>query len=301
MQKICNTFIFNLLEIFYAYETVKDRLPLEFLVFFRKIFPFTQPLSTRNRLMLKGRTVSSQTAAFTSRNISKRLKMYLIHTPKIIQNLFPGFVWQLPAEEPTVYLTFDDGPIPEITPWVLDLLAQYRAKATFFVVGENVEKHPDIYASILEAGHHVGNHTYHHLSGWRNEDVPYLHNVRKASQLVKSDLFRPPYGKLKPGQVQFLQRHYKIVMWDVLSGDFDASITPQRCIKNVKENVSPGSIVVFHDSKKAWKNLKVALPQVLEYLTTEGYHLDSIPMRRSKLNSLSNKETPKSVPVVVPG
>ncbi len=222
--------------------------------------------------------------------------MYFIHTPKIIQNLFPGFVWRIPTEEPSVFLTFDDGPIPEVTPWVLEQLDRFDAKATFFAVGENVKKYPEIYRSILDAGHHVGNHTYNHLSGWTSEDVPYLHNVRKAGQVIKSSLFRPPYGKLKPGQVQFLLRHYNIIMWDVLSGDFDTSNSPQKCINNVCGNVSPGSIVVFHDSLKAWDNLKVALPEVLERLTAAGYRFRAIPLRSIHKHSSNLSPQPHGTP-----
>ncbi len=227
--------------------------------------------------------------------------MYFIHTPKIIQNLFPGFVWRIPVKAPVVFFTFDDGPIPEVTPWVLEQLEAYRAKATFFSVGENVQKHPEIYRSILDAGHHIGNHTFNHLSGWTSEDVPYLHNVRKASQVIKSSLFRPPYGKLKPGQVQFLLRHYKIIMWDVLSGDFDLNNTPEKCIDNVCKNVKPGSIVVFHDSLKAWKNLEKALPEVLRRLTEEGYEFHAIPFKKSKPHSSTLPEQePKVATHLVP-
>ncbi len=175
-----------------------------------------------------------------------------------------------------MFLTFDDGPVPEVTPWVLDLLDEYNAKATFFCVGENIEKNPDIFEKVVNGGHAIGNHTYNHLSGWVTDRLPYFLNIRKCAQLVKSELFRPPYGKLRPSQVQFLQRHYKIVMWDVLSADFDADISGEQCAKNVLRSVKPGSIVVFHDSLKAEKNLKHALPIVLERLAGEGYSFESI-------------------------
>jgi len=202
--------------------------------------------------------------------------MYLIKTPGFIQSLFPSFTWRVPGDEKHVFLTFDDGPVPEVTPWVLDLLDEYNAKATFFCVGENIEKNPDIFEKVVNGGHAIGNHTYNHLSGWVTDRLPYFLNIRKCAQLVKSELFRPPYGKLRPSQVQFLQRHYKIVMWDVLSADFDADISGEQCAKNVLRSVKPGSIVVFHDSLKAEKNLKHALPIVLERLAGEGYSFESI-------------------------
>lgn len=202
--------------------------------------------------------------------------MYLVKTPKIIQNLFPNFIWSMPTKEKVLYLTFDDGPIPEVTSWVLDTLQQYNAKATFFCVGENVSKHPEIFAQINAQGHSVGNHTHNHLSGWSSENLPYFHNVRKCAQLVQSNLFRPPYGRLKPKQAMFLQRHYKVIMWDVLSGDFDQKLEPEQCLGNVMLKSGPGSIIVFHDSLKAEKNLKYALPRTLEYFSKLGYRFENL-------------------------
>ncbi len=197
--------------------------------------------------------------------------MYLVKTPKFIQNLFPNFIWKIQETEKVLYLTFDDGPIPEVTPWVLDQLKAYDAKGTFFCVGENVEKHKAIYNQVKEEGHAVANHTYNHLNGWLEENASYFINVRKCAALVKSNLFRPPYGKLKRKQAQFLQRHYQIVMWDVLSGDFDPKISKEECLKNVLEYAKPGSIVVFHDSLKAMDKLKYALPKVLKHYSDLGY------------------------------
>lgn len=202
--------------------------------------------------------------------------MYLVKTPRFIQNLFPNFTWRMPTEEKVLYLTFDDGPIPEVTPWVLDQLAEYQAKATFFVVGDNVRKHKNVFQQVLDAGHTVGNHTFNHLKGWSSENIPYFHNVRRCAQLVKSELFRPPYGKLKPKQAQFLQRHYNIVMWDVLSGDFDANITKEDCYQNVIRTTKPGSIIVFHDSIKAKEKMQFTLPKVLAYFSNLGYRFESI-------------------------
>ena len=202
--------------------------------------------------------------------------MYLVKTPQFIQNLFPNFVWSIPGDEKRVFLTFDDGPIPEVTPWVLETLDAYRAKATFFCVGDNVRKHPDVFESVLEKGHQVGNHTYNHLNGWSSENIPYFHNIRHCANMIHTDLFRPPYGRMKPKQAQFLQRHYNIVMWDVLSGDFDANISPEQCLQNVLNNVKNGSIIVFHDSIKAGEKLRFVLPEVLKQLQSEGYAFESI-------------------------
>lgn len=197
--------------------------------------------------------------------------MYLSKTPRIIQTLLPNYTWYIPTSEKVIFLTFDDGPIPEATPWVLDTLRTYSAKATFFCVGDNVRKHPDIFQKILAEGHAVGNHTFNHIKGWGTNNSDYLENVERCAQMVSSLLFRPPYGKLKPSQMRQLKSLYKIVMWDVLSGDFDPGISPEQCLQNVMENIQPGSIVLFHDSLKAETRMRFALPRVLEQLTREGW------------------------------
>jgi peptidoglycan-N-acetylglucosamine deacetylase len=197
--------------------------------------------------------------------------MYLVRTPELIQNLFPSFIWRIPTAEKRIYLTFDDGPIPEVTPWVLDQLYEYQARATFFCVGENVQKHPGVFLKLRKNGHTVGSHTNNHLSGWGTENIPYFHNVRRGATLVKSPIFRPPYGRIRPSQVPFLMRHYHIVMWDVLSGDFDPRISMEQCLDNVLDNTRPGSIIVFHDSLKSQKKLEFVLPAVLAYFTKLGY------------------------------
>ena len=202
--------------------------------------------------------------------------MYLVRTPRLIQNLFPSYTWRVPTEEKVLYITFDDGPIPEITPWVLETLRTFNAKATFFCVGDNVKKNPSVFQQVLAEGHTVGNHTFNHLSGWDTENIPYFHNIRHCAKLVKSNLFRPPFGRLTPKQTQFLTRHYNIVMWDVLSGDFDESLTNEDCLKNVTSAARRGSIVVFHDSVKAAEKLKFTLPKVLEHYAAKGYRFESL-------------------------
>lgn len=197
--------------------------------------------------------------------------MYLVKTPQIIQNLLPHYTWKIDTDEKVLHLTFDDGPIPEVTPWVLEQLARYDASATFFCVGENIKRNPSLLQEIIDAGHAVGNHTYNHLNAWKTENRPYFLNVMRCAHLVHSRLFRPPYGKLLPRQAGFLKRHYRIIMWDVLSGDFDPLITEEQCLQNVLKNAGKGSIVVFHDSRKAWENLKFTLPRVLEHFASKGY------------------------------
>ncbi|MEO6759038.1 MAG: polysaccharide deacetylase family protein [Saprospiraceae bacterium] len=205
--------------------------------------------------------------------------MYFVKTPKFVQALLPAYTWSVPTAERVLYLTFDDGPIPELSPWVLDMLQRYAAKATFFCVGDNVLRHPEVYARVLREGHSVGNHTFNHLNGWQTAAATYLHNVRHCARAVDSRLFRPPYGRLLPAQRKFIERHFRIIMWDVLSGDFDQQITPHQCLENVLENAGPGSIVVLHDSRKAEKNLRYVLPAVLEYFADKGYRFQALPMR----------------------
>lgn len=221
--------------------------------------------------------------------------MYLTKTPKLIQSLFPGFAWRVPTTDNVLYLTFDDGPIPEVTPWVLDTLADYDAQASFFCVGHNIDKHPEVFRRLLAEGHTVGNHTYNHLSGWATDNLPYFHNVRRCAKLVRSEFFRPPYGKLKPRQTQFIQRHYQIVMWDVLSGDFDEAVSKEQVFLNVVKNAGPGSIVVFHDSLKSEEKLRYALPRVLAHFSDLGYRfealsLDALQGRRAPSRELSLEE-----------
>ena len=203
--------------------------------------------------------------------------MYFVRTPGIIQSLFAGLIWKI-ANSKKVYLTFDDGPIPEATPWVLDVLKEKGIKATFFCVGDNVLKYPEIYKRILDEGHSVGNHTFNHLNAWKTDKIEYSNNVEKAADLIQSSLFRPPYGKLSPGVVKRLKERYDIIMWDVLSGDFDTSLAPEDCLKNVKANAKEGSIIVFHDSIKAIDTLKFVLPRVISFFEEKGIQMDKISM-----------------------
>jgi peptidoglycan/xylan/chitin deacetylase (PgdA/CDA1 family) len=191
--------------------------------------------------------------------------------PRIVRWAYPECVWYLPNDKKEIYLTFDDGPTPEITPWVLDELDKVGAKATFFLIGNNVAKHPDIIAQIRAAGHSIGNHSYNHEKGWSTSDAAYHASVEKTNDLLHTPLFRPPYGRIKKSQIAALKNSYKIIMWDVLSHDYDQRLSPKDCIANVVENVRPGSIIVFHDSQKAWKNLKDSLPEVLKQLSASGY------------------------------
>lgn len=198
--------------------------------------------------------------------------MFIEQPPVIYRTLYPGAHWRIPVEgEKTVYLTFDDGPIPEITPWVLDLLDKYDIKATFFCVGDNVRKHPDIYKMILDRKHHVGNHTFNHIQGIRKYTKKYLLNTQLASDYIQSKLFRPPHGHMRISQFRTLKKYYKIIMWDVVTRDYSKLVTPEQVFENVKKYTRNGSIIVFHDSLKAEKNMKYALPKSIEWLKEQGY------------------------------
>lgn len=192
------------------------------------------------------------------------------------QSLLRSLIWSIKTPGKEIFLTFDDGPIPIITPWVVDELKKYNAKATFFCVGDNVKKHPEIYQLLLDNGHRVGNHTMNHLNGWKNFNKTYFENIAAAEKYITSDLFRPPYGKIKPTQIFRLKKKYKLIMWDVLTGDYDESKTGEECLNKIKKNVKSGSIIVFHDSIKAEKRLRYALPKCLEFLKTEGYIFSAI-------------------------
>jgi len=210
---------------------------------------------------------------------------YFKNISKLGRVLYPSLLWNMPRDSKTIYLSFDDGPHPEITPWLLNLLNTHRAKATFFCVGENSHKFPQIFQQLISEGHSFGNHTYNHLKGWKTSTAKYLENVREAEEIISKfsrntgsqKLFRPPYGKIKPSQSRALQQlNYKIVMWDSLSADFDPTISAEQCYKNVIENTKAGSIVVFHDSEKASEKLRIVLPRVLEYYSQRGFSFNGL-------------------------
>ncbi len=241
------------------------------------------------------------------------MSFYFIKTPRLLQHFFKKYVWSfsLPkASQKTIYLTFDDGPTAEITFWTLNVLKEFNAKATFFCIGKNVENHATIFKQLLAEGHAIGNHTYNHLKGWKVNTGDYIENVLKTEDSLQysifshqssvsnhqsqtpinqqssinnyqltTNLFRPPYGKIKSSQAkQLIKKGYKIVMWDVLSADFDQSISSKKCLDNVLKNTENGSIIVFHDSVKAEKHLKFVLPKVLKYFSEKGYQFSSIAL-----------------------
>jgi peptidoglycan/xylan/chitin deacetylase (PgdA/CDA1 family) len=208
----------------------------------------------------------------------------LVKTNKWIKKVFNNLLWDIPNSENKIYLTFDDGPIPVVTEWVLDLLKSEEIKATFFCIGDNIQKHPEVYKRILSEGHQTGNHTFNHLNGWKTDTENYINNFKLCeTEHLKLNtehffLFRPPYGKIKPSQSKKIrQLGYKIIMWDVLSYDFDPTISVEKCLENVILNTVQGSIIVFHDSLKAEKNLKYALPKAIHILKNKGFVFDVIP------------------------
>ena len=197
--------------------------------------------------------------------------MFIEQPPWFYRALFPGVTWRMPAEPKCVYLTFDDGPIPEVTPWVLDTLDRFGVKATFFMVGDNVRKHPDIYQMVVDRGHRIGNHTFNHIQGWRYWTKNYLANVAKAAEYIPSDLFRPPHGHMRIPQTLLLQRKYRVIMWDVVTRDYSPHMTPEGVLQVVKRYTRNGSVIIIHDSLKSDRNMSVAMPQAAEWLLAQGY------------------------------
>jgi peptidoglycan/xylan/chitin deacetylase (PgdA/CDA1 family) len=215
------------------------------------------------------------------------MNFYWIKTNSLIKRIFPNYIWDIPNMENKIYLTFDDGPTPEITSWVLDILKEHQIKATFFCIGKNIEKNPALFNKIIDDGHTIGNHTFNHLNGWNTPIEEYLDNIDLCKSKISkykskilnlpTPLFRPPYGKIKTTQSKKLrQLGYKIIMWDVLSADFDQSITPEKCLENVLQNTRSGSVIVFHDSIKAFKNLEYTLPKSIAILKQKGFEFDII-------------------------
>jgi peptidoglycan-N-acetylglucosamine deacetylase len=204
---------------------------------------------------------------------------YFVKTPWWLQQLYKSCVWQMPTQQKTIYLTFDDGPHPQATNFVLQQLQQYKALATFFCIGKNVIEQQAIYKQILLANHAVGNHTHNHLNGFKTANKVYMQNIATAKQYIDSNLFRPPYGRITIFQLKLLQAslyRLKPIMWTVLSGDFDMGLSPEKCLQNVIKNTKSGSIVVFHDSEKAFEKLQYVLPKVLAHFTAKGYRFEKI-------------------------
>ncbi len=201
----------------------------------------------------------------------------IVKPPKLARLFSKNTIWKVDVQNKQLFLTFDDGPVPGLTPWVLDILDQFDAKATFFCVGDNVRKNPELFNLILNKGHQVGNHTYSHLNGFRTGIRRYVLDVLKAKQYINSKLFRPPYGRIRYVAQRILRKRFEIVLWDVLSMDYDRNTQPGQVVRNVIANASPGSIIVFHDNPKADKNLKYALPRLLDYYSKRGYEFVPLP------------------------
>ena len=197
--------------------------------------------------------------------------MFIEQPPRFIRALYPQALWRMDPNEKAVYLTFDDGPIPEITPWVLDLLDKYQIKATFFMVGDNVRKHPEEYKMVVERGHRIGNHTFNPIRGFEFLTPNYMANAEKANELLKTDLFRPPHGHMRWMQYMALKHRYKIVMWDLVTRDYSKKLRGPQVLANVMRYARNGSIITFHDSIKSWENIQYALPRSIEFLLEEGY------------------------------
>jgi peptidoglycan/xylan/chitin deacetylase (PgdA/CDA1 family) len=197
--------------------------------------------------------------------------------PRMVTWLFPNRVWQIPTAQKEIFLSFDDGPHPKITPMVLDMLATHGAKASFFCIGDRVKRFPGIYQRIVDEGHAIGNHTFHHLNGWKTNDADYLTNITEAALCIDSRLFRPPYGRIKGSQARaIVAKGFKTIMWTVLSGDYDAKLNPAQCANRVLENIEPGFIFLFHDAEKAEKNMLFALEKLLEASKLQGFRCEKI-------------------------
>ena len=196
--------------------------------------------------------------------------------PKLLQSLFPQCFLGLPNKQNKIYLTFDDGPTPEVLPFILKTLDTYQVPATFFCVGENMSRYPGLVKEMLEKNHVIGNHTQNHMSGWRIKNKTYFENVEACNAVYKTKLFRPPYGRLRKSQANFLSKKYKIIMWNVLSYDYDKKILPEICYRNVIDNTKSGSVIVFHDNQKAFTNLQYALPHSIAFLLNKGFVFDTI-------------------------
>lgn len=208
---------------------------------------------------------------------------FFVKTPGWLKLLYPHCLWDMDRKDKVLYLTFDDGPHPVITPFVLDLLNKYNAKATFFCIGENVEKFPEIFKRLLDEGHSAGNHTQHHINGWKTDEQKYLNDIDEADRYIRSNLFRPPYGRISRSQIKKLRAKsssnnfpYSIVMWNILAGDWIQDLRPEVCYKKISRRIKQGDIIVFHDSEKAWDRMSYALPLLLKEFSEKGFRFESI-------------------------
>lgn len=206
--------------------------------------------------------------------------MFIERPPLIYRLLFPEAVWRIKTKRKSkaVYLTFDDGPIPEETPWVLDTLDHYGVKATFFMVGDNVRRHPEIFGDIKRRGHSYGNHSMHHLQGMKVTSRRYLCDITEADRLIDSPLFRPPHGIMRWKQAKAIKDHYNIIMYDLVTRDYSRMLTPKKVLENVKRFARDGAVIVFHDSRKSSRNMRYALPRAIEWLLEKGYEFRTLPM-----------------------
>lgn len=205
--------------------------------------------------------------------------MYLVKSPLLLKWYYPSLLWNKSRKDKVIYLTFDDGPIPNVTDFVLKTLKAFNAKATFFCIGDNISKYPEVFERVKNDGHAIGNHTFNHLKGWITDDETYVNNFLKCQELTQTNLFRPPYGRIKKSQIAKLKSqisNLQIVMWDTLSGDFDINLAPEKCYKNVIKHTRNGSIIVFHDSLKAFDRLEYTLPRVLKYFADKGFVFSSL-------------------------
>ncbi len=208
-----------------------------------------------------------------------RKDKFLVKTPWWLKKLYPGCLWDMPVKEKKLYLSFDDGPHPTITPFVLDELKKYNAKATFFCIGDNVKEYPGTYQRYIDEGHAVANHTNHHINGWKTADIDYLNDIKEAGDLIDSPLFRPPYGRMKKSQMRKLlagDKKMVIVMWNILAGDWVAELPPERCYERIKKKITAGDIIVLHESDKSWDRMSYCLPLLLKEFSEQGYTFDVI-------------------------